>query len=261
VAIAFDFTHQVVLVTGGATGLGFAIAEAFGRAGATIALNDRSAERVREAITALAAAGIAAHGFVADVRDGSAVRDMVDEVVVNLGLPAVTVANAGIYPNTPMLEMTEEEWDNVLDINLKGVFLTCQTVAKALVSAGKGGQLVTIASGAANTAFWGWSHYCASKAAVVMLTRAMALELGEHGIRANAVLPGYIDVLEGGAHLDEAYKHSARSSIPIGRPGEPSDVANAVVLLASPLADYINGAVVSVDGGSGAGRFGIRPRP
>ncbi len=92
-----------------------------------------------------------------------------------------------------------------------------------------------------------------------MLTRAMALELGEHGIRVNAVLPGYIDVPEGGTHLDEAYKRAAREAIPIGRPGEPADIAGAVLLLASPLADYVNGAALTVDGGSGAGRTGVRP--
>lgn len=258
--IPIDFSGQVVLVTGGASGLGFAISEAFGRAGATIALNDRSPDRAERAAGELSRAGTACRGFSADVRDAMAVRSMVDRVVTELGPPAVTVVNAGIYPNTPFLELPEEEWDRVVDTNLKGVFLTCQTVAKALVSANQGGQLLTISSGAANTAFWGWSHYCASKAAVVMLTRAMALELGGHGIRVNAVLPGYIDVPEGGEHLDEAYKHAARTAIPIGRPGEPTDIANAVLMLASPLADYMSGAVVAVDGGSSSGRTSVRPK-
>nr|MDQ3045730.1 SDR family oxidoreductase [Chloroflexota bacterium] len=123
----------------------------------------------------------------------------------------------------------------------------------------RGGQLLAIASGAANTAIWGWSHYCASKAAVVMLTRAMALELGGYGIRVNVVLPGYIDVPQGGAHLDEVYKHAARTTIPIGRSGEPTDIARAVLMLASPLAGYVSGAALAVDGGASAGRFGIRP--
>ncbi len=259
-AISFDFADQVVLVTGGASGLGFAIADAFGRAGATVALNDLSPERVQQAVAQLADAGINAHGFAADVRDASAVQEMVDRVVAAVGVPTVTVANAGIYPNTPFLEMTEEEWDRVLDTNLKGVFLTCQTVARAMVAARREGQLIPIASGAANAAFWGWSHYCASKAAVVMLTRAMALELGEHGIRVNTVLPGYIDVPEGGAHLDEAYKQAARTAIPIGRPGEPADIARSVLLLASPLASYVSGTAITVDGGSGAGRVGVHPR-
>lgn len=257
--IAIDFAGQTVLVTGGATGLGLAISEAFGRSGARVALNDLDPERAEWAAAQLAAAGLTCRGFAADVRDAAAVRDLVNRVTDVFGVPDIVVANAGVYPNTPFLEMTEEEWDRVLDTNLKGVFLTCQAVAQAMVSAEHGGKLVVIASGAANTAFWGWSHYCASKAAVVMLARAMALELGAHGIRVNAILPGYIDVPEGGAHLAEAYKEAARSAVPIGRPGQPADVARAAVLIASPLASYVSGAVLAVDGGSGAGRVGVRP--
>jgi NAD(P)-dependent dehydrogenase (short-subunit alcohol dehydrogenase family) len=258
-AIAIDFTGQTVLVTGAATGLGFATAEAFGRAGARIALNDLTPARVESAQARLAAQGIDCRGFPADVRDAAAVRRMVDEVGAALGPPAVLVANAGIYPNTPFLDLTEEEWDRVLDTNLKGTVLTCQAVARALIAAGRSGRIVTVSSGAATTAYYGWSHYCTSKAAVVMLTRAMALELGPHGIRVNAVLPGYIDVAEGGTHLAESYKAAARSANPLGRPGDPADVARAILLLASPLADYVNGATLAVDGGSGAGRFGVRP--
>ena len=258
-AISIDFSGQVVLVTGAASGLGLAIATAFGQAGAAIALNDISPLRVDRAAMELSRLGIDCHGFAADVRDGHSVRSMVERVVAEIGTPAITVANAGTYPNTPFLQLTEEEWDQVLDTNLKGAFLTCQAAAKVMVAAGRGGQLVTIASGAANRAIWGWSHYCASKAAVVMLTRAMALELGEHGIRVNAVLPGYIDVPDGGDHLDEAYKRAARAASPMERAGEPADIARAVLMLASPLAGYVNGAAVTVDGGSSAGAVNLRP--
>ena len=247
-------------MTGGASGLGFAISQAFGKAGADVALNDRSSERAEAAERELSRDGITCRGFAADVRDAKAVRNMVDRVVAELGSPNVTIANAGIYPNTPFLEVSEDEWDRVLDTNLKGTFLICQTVARALVSEGQSGQFVTIASGAATTAFHGWSHYCTSKAAVVMLTRAMAMELGKHGIRVNSVLPGYIDVLEGGAHLDEGYKRAARAANPLSRPGEPADIANAVLMLASPLANYMNGVAVTVDGGASAGRMGVYPK-
>ena len=259
-SISFDFSGQVVLVTGAASGLGYAIAEAFGNAGATVALNDLSPERVDKAAEELSHLGITCRGYAADVRDGDAVRDMVDRVVNEFGAPDVMVASAGIYPNTPLLEITEDEWDRVLDTNLKGTFLSCQAVARAMIAAQKEGQIVAMASGAANTAFLGWSHYCASKAAVVMLTRSMALELGEHGIRANSVLPGYIDVPEGGAHLDEDYKRGARMANPLGRAGTPDDIANAVLMLASPLAAYLSGAAVTVDGGAGAGRMGVYPK-
>lgn len=258
--VTVDCSGQTVLVTGGATGLGLAIGEAFGRAGATVALCDLSAARAGEAAAGLTGQGIRCVGLAADVRDPEQVRRLVDRVVEELGVPDVAVANAGVYPNTPFLDVSEDELDRVLDTNVKGVFLTCQEVARAMVAADRPGRLVTVSSGAANTAIWGWSHYCASKAAVVMLTRAIALELGEHGIRVNAVLPGYVDVPEGGAPLDPAYKEAARRASPLGRPAEPADIARAVLLLASPLADFVTGAALSVDGGSGTGRVGVRPR-
>jgi 3-oxoacyl-[acyl-carrier protein] reductase len=258
--ISFDYAGQVVLVTGAATGLGFAIASAFGQAGASVAVNDLSPQRVSAATETLEGIGIECGGFPADVRDGTAVRAMVDSVIARFGVPDVTVVNAGIYPNTPFLEIAGDEWERVIDTNLTGAFLTCQAAARAMVAARKHGQIVTVSSGAANAAFRGWAHYSASKAALVMLTRSMALELGEHGIRANTVLPGYIDVPEGGEHLDEAYKRDARLASPLGRPGTPEDIANAVLMLASPLAGYVSGATVSVDGGAGAGRKGIVPR-
>jgi NAD(P)-dependent dehydrogenase (short-subunit alcohol dehydrogenase family) len=115
-----------------------------------------------------------------------------------------------------------------------------------------------VSSTAAERAFWGWSHYCASKAASAMLARAMALELGGHGIRVNAVLPGYVDVDEGGRHLSPAYREAARAAAPLGRSGSPDDVARAVLLLASPLAGYVSGASLVVDGGASAGPVGLR---
>ena len=254
-----DLAGQTALVTGGATGLGFAIAAELGRAGARIGLGDLSRERVDAACSCLAGEGIQCAGFVADVRDRSAVEAMVRGIDDRWGAPDIVVANAGIYPNTPFLDLSEEEWDRVFDINVKGTFLTCQVAARSMVTAGRrNGRMVVISSGAANAALWGWSHYCASKAAVAMLARAMALELAEHGIRVNAVLPGYIDVEEGGAHLDETYKAAARTAIPIGRPGTPQDIARAVLLLVSPLADYISGTSLVVDGGSSAGRIQVR---
>lgn len=257
--LTIDFTGETVLVTGGATGLGFAIARAFGAAGARIAVNDLSLDRAQRACDTLAGEGIVAVPVAADVCMQPAVETMIAELIAQLGVPDVVVANAGVYPNTPFLDLTEREWDAVIDTNLKGAFLTCQAAARAMVADGRAGRFVLMSSGAALSAYWGWSHYCASKAAVAMLARAMALELGPHGIRANAVLPGYVDVDEGGRHLDEAYKTAARASSPLGRPATPEDIANAVLLLASPQAGFVSGATLSVDGGSGAGPAGLRP--
>ena len=256
--VQFGFDDQVVLVTGGATGLGFAIATAFGRAGARVALNDRGAGRAIGASERLTAMGINCRPFAADVQDARAVRRMVLEIEKELGPIDVAVANAGVYPVSSFLDMAEEEWDRVIDTNLKGVFLTCQAVARLMVQRRRPGTLITLSSGAANHAIWGWSHYCASKAGVVLLTKTMALELAEHGIRANAVLPGFIDVDEGGALLSQTYKNRARAGIPLG-PGKPEDIADAVLLLASPLAGFVTGTTLVVDGGSSAGNVSLRP--
>ena len=253
-----DVTGAVVVVSGAATGLGLAIARAFGAAGAVVALNDRMAERVDTACTRLQDEAITCRGYAGDVRDAEAVTTFMNAITMELGTPSIIVANAGLYPNTPFLELSEEEWDRVIDTNLKGVFLLCQAAARAMVRSGIAGRIIVISSTAAQRAIWGWSHYCASKAAAVMLSRAMALELGGHGIRVNAVLPGYIDVDEGGEHLSPAYREGARAASPLGRPGTPEDVARGVLLLASPLADYISGASLVIDGGASAGPAGLR---
>lgn len=258
-SVQFSFSSQVALVTGGATGLGLAIAGAFGRAGATIALNDRTLERAEAVCNALRAQGIACRPYDADVRNGAAVGAMVAAIERDLGRLDMAIANAGIYPNTPFLDLEEDEWRRVIDTNLTGTFLTCQAAARAMVRGGRGGRIITLSSGAANSAIWGWSHYCASKAGVVLLTKGMALELAPLSIRVNTILPGYIDVPEGGAHLAGEYKDRARSTIPLGRPGTPDDIANAALLLASPLSDYLTGTTLVVDGGSSAGRVGLRP--
>jgi len=258
VFMQLDFSGEIALVTGGATGLGFAIARAFGLGGAAIALNDLTEDRVEAACEQLRQELIDCRGYVADVRDAGAVSAFVTTIEEELGAPSVVVANAGLYPNTPFLEMSEAEWDRVIDTNLKGVFLTCQAAARSMVRAGKAGRIIVVSSTAAQRAVWGWSHYCASKAAAVMLTRAMALELGVNGIRVNAVLPGYIDVADGGRHLCPAYREGARAAASLGRPGTPEDVARGVLMLASPLAEYINGAAVVIDGGASAGPVALR---
>jgi NAD(P)-dependent dehydrogenase (short-subunit alcohol dehydrogenase family) len=258
VSIQRDFSGEIVLVTGGARGLGFATARAFGNCGATIALNDLTQDRVEAACEQLRQGSIACRGYVADVRDAGAVSVLIATIEDELGAPSVVVANAGLYPNTPFLDLTEAEWDRVIDTNLKGVFLVCQAAARSMVRAAEAGRIIVVSSTAAQRAVWGWSHYCTSKAAAVMLTRAMALELGEHGIRVNAVLPGYIDVADGGRHLSPAYREGARTAASLGRPGTPEDVARGVLLLASPLAEYITGAAVIIDGGASAGPIGLR---
>ncbi len=250
---------RVVVITGAATGIGYAMAQAFGENGDQVVVSDRTAETVSNGITALGQAGIVATGVVADVRIPDQVEHLFAQTTKKVGIPSVVIANAGIYPNTPFLEVSVDEWDRVIDTNLKGVFLTCQFAAKQMVAFRVPGHMIVVSSGAANVALHGWSHYCSSKAAIRRLTRSMALELGEFGIRANAILPGYVEVDEGGSHLSQNYREAARIANPLLQPVSASDIASFAVLLASPQASRVNGAAIPVDNGAGAGRLGIRP--
>jgi len=246
-------------VTGGATGIGFAISKALSRRGVKVGLADITKARAQGAADRLTAEGASVLGLGCDVRDAGDIERALDELEQAFGTPTVLVANAGVYPNESFLTLSESEWDRVLDTNLKGVFLVGQAVARRMVHADCRGAIVNVSSGAATNSLPGWSHYAASKAGVSALTRGMALELAEFGIRVNTVVPGYIDVEEGGAHLAETYKLKMRDSVPLGRPGTRDDVANAVLFLISPMADYITGTSLVVDGGSSVGRAGLIP--
>ncbi len=242
-----------VLVTGAARGIGRAIAGAFHRGGARVALLDIRQDDLAVARSALGGDTIAR---VADVRDPESVRRAVADAAERMRGLDVAVANAGVYPSQRLLHMPVAAWDDVMAINARGAFLTCQAAAQAMVARGNGGAIVTIASGSARFGREGAGHYCASKAAVVMLTRVLALELARYRIRVNAVSPGLVDV-PGGPSLSGAYKAAMTRAVPAGRMGRPEDVAAAVVALCDPGLDYVTGQVLPVDGGLSAGRYGI----
>jgi NAD(P)-dependent dehydrogenase (short-subunit alcohol dehydrogenase family) len=246
---------RVVLVTGGSQGIGLAIARSFLEAGDRVVLNDRSEEQVARGIERLAADSSRVHGCAADVTRRDQVEAMVEEALRVLGRLDVVVNNAGVYPVTPVLEMSEAEWDWVLGVNLKGVFLVSQAAARQMVARGRGGVMVNISSGSHKIARLGCGHYCASKAGVVMLTQVMAMELAPHGIRVNAVAPGLIHVPEAVTPSLPQHLQGTLSVIPWGRLGRPEDVAGAVRMLCSREAEYITGAVLAVDGGLSAGRM------
>src|SRR5262245_13477217 len=248
-----DFTGQVVLVTGAAAGIGFGIAEAFHRAGARIALGDLRSDALAQAADRLGPSPGTVIGPV-DVRDARAVDAFVAEAERVLGPITVAVANAGIYPNCPVLEMTVEEWDSVMETNLRGVFLTCQAVGRRMVAQGTRGKLITIASGAAQSGRRGAAHYCASKAGVVMFTKVLAMELAPHRINVNSIAPGLVAVEGEVSPLSREYVDALSRSIPWGRVGTPADIANAALFLASPFAEYVSGEVLAVNGAVAAGR-------
>jgi 3-oxoacyl-[acyl-carrier protein] reductase len=246
-------SDRVVLVTGGGHGIGRAISEVFARDGARVVIADRlasAAESVANAIRKETAAE--ALPVEVDVRDAASVEAAVQQVIDRFDQIDVLVNNAGIYPNTPVVEMDEAEWDAVFDTNIKGMFLVSRAVARRMIDRGAGGRIVNISSGAAKSGRVGAAHYCASKAAVDMFTRVLALELASHDIVVNAVAPGLIEVPDWS--LSDEYINALIALTPMGRIGQPEDIARAVLYLASPEATFITGSVLSVDGGSLAGR-------
>ncbi len=249
----FDFSDHVVLVTGAAAGIGFGITEAFHTAGARVALGDLNEPALARAAERL---GSSSRVFVhpLDVRDTGSVQKFAAAAERALGPVSIAVANAGIYPNCPVVEMTVEEWDRVMETNMRGVFLTCQAAARSMVQRKTPGKIITLASGAYASGRKGAAHYCASKAGVVMFTKVLAMELGPHRINVNCIAPGLVTVDRDVTQVSEEYVATLVSTIPWGRPGTPADIARAALFLASPDADFITGEVLSVDGGSGTGR-------
>jgi NAD(P)-dependent dehydrogenase (short-subunit alcohol dehydrogenase family) len=254
-------TGRSVLVTGAADGIGRGIAARFARAGDRVALLDYDAAKLDAVVTRLRAEGRDVVGQVTDVRDSESVQSAVDWTVSRFGRLDVAISNAGVYPNHPVVEMDEEEWDRVMDTNLKGTFLVARAAARQMLAqpgpspwSASRGKIVTLASGAHRSARRGASHYCASKAGLVLFSQTLALELAEHGINVNIVSPGLIDVGEREG-VSAAYKETLSKAIPWGRAGAPDDIARAAFFLCSEEAEYLTGAVVPVDGGSSAGRY------
>jgi NAD(P)-dependent dehydrogenase (short-subunit alcohol dehydrogenase family) len=249
----FDFTGQTVVVTGAATGIAFGISEAFHQAGARVGLGDLDAAGLDKAAARLGPSGrVATHPV--DVRDAGAVTAFFAAMEAALGPVTVAVANAGIYPNCPVVEMTVEEWDRVIETNMRGVFLTCRAAARSMAARGAGGKIITLASGAAMSGRKGAAHYCASKAGVVMFTKVLAMEMGPHHVNVNCIAPGLVTVDRDPTEVSDEYVKTLVGNIPWGRAGTPADIARAALFLASADADFITGETLSVDGGSGTGR-------
>ncbi|HEV8583444.1 MAG TPA: SDR family NAD(P)-dependent oxidoreductase [Methylomirabilota bacterium] len=247
----FDFKDHVVLVTGAGAGIGQGIAQAFHAAGARVALGDLREAPLKRAASAL---GDRVFSQTVDVRDEASVAALVAGAEKALGPVTVAIANAGIYPNTPVVDMDVAEWDRVMETNLRGVFLTCRAAARSMMARGAPGKLVTISSGAYASGRAGAAHYCASKAGVVMFTKVLALELAPARINVNCIAPGFVRVDSEMSPLTTEYVEAITRGIPWGRQGTPADIANAALYLASPYADYVTGEVLGVNGGTMAGR-------
>lgn len=243
-----------VLVTGAADGIGRGIVFCFADHGDRVALLDYDLDKLEGTASELRAAGRQVLAIQADVRDAAAVDAAVQRAVEEHDGLDVAISNAAVYPNTPVVDMAEEEWDRVMDTNLKGGFLFARAAARQMLRQGRGGKMCLIASGAYKSARRGAAHYCASKAGLVMLAQTLALELAEQRINVNVIAPGFIEVgLRPGVSLP--YREKIKHDIPWGRFGQPEEIAHAALFLCSAEAEFITGSVLSVDGGSSAGRF------
>ncbi|GAA4228404.1 SDR family oxidoreductase [Sagittula sp. NFXS13] len=249
-------SKKIVLVTGAGIGIGKAVAERFGREGAHVVVTDVLADEGQAVVDAIEAAGGSAEFQPLNVRDTAAADALVADVVARHGGIDVIVANAGIAHRVPMSEMTDEKWDETFDIDLKGML---RVVRPALPAMKEGASIVCLSSimGVA----YGWDehvHYSSAKAGVVGFVRGLAVELAPRGIRVNGVAPGYIrtaQLLSEQNSLGPKAAEIASPYIPMGRLGEPSEIASVIGFLASSDASYLTGQVVTVDGGLLPGRY------
>ena len=251
------------IVTGATSGIGVGIAALFAKEGAEVAVVGRNAERGEGVASKISASGGKAFFVQADVSKSSDVERMVSTCVQRMGGVDVLVNNAGVQALGKLTEMTEADWDTVFGINVKGTFLCSRAVVPEMLKRG-GGAIVNIGSVGGLRSFAGGSIYCSSKSAIVAFTKAVALEYGSRGVRANCICPGSIEtpmLAEYADHKDatEALNRKARdeiaAGIPVGRIGTPDDVARMVVFLASSGSSFLNGGIYVVDGGATAGQI------
>jgi NAD(P)-dependent dehydrogenase (short-subunit alcohol dehydrogenase family) len=242
---------KVVLVTGAQQGIGRAMAIEFAAAGADVAINWLDDERAAEGL----AGQVRSHGRhaltvkanVAQIEQSQAMAAAVEQ---ELGPIDVLINNAGVFPRVSFLEMSESDWDYVLDVNLKGACFCAQAVARAMVAAGRSGAIINLTSGAAFRSSSRGVHYVASKGGVLSMTRAMALELAPYRIRVNAIAPGLTDTAQPRYGSSEAELAEAARATPFGRMARPEEIARAAVFLASDDAGFVTGQTLHVNGGS-----------
>jgi NAD(P)-dependent dehydrogenase (short-subunit alcohol dehydrogenase family) len=240
---------RTALVTGASSGLGRHFAHTLAAAGAAVAVAARRVDKLQALVEHIAAEGGSAQAVAMDVTDAASVRAGFDVIAAWRGAPDLIVNNAGIAVSRPLLEQSEADWDGVVDTNLKGAWCVAQEGARRLVAAQRPGAIVNIASITGERVAGGVAPYCASKAGLMHLTRAMALELARHGIRVNALAPGYVVTELNRDFLASPAGERLRARIPQQRFGQPADLDGPLLLLAGDAGRFITGAVLAVDGG------------
>lgn len=251
----FDLTGKVALITGASYGIGFAIAKAYAKAGATIVFNDIKQELVDKGIAAYEAEGIKAHGYVCDVTDEDAVNNLVATIEKEVGVIDILVNNAGIIKRIPMHEMSAKDFRQVIDVDLNAPFIVSKAVLPSMIKKGHG-KIINICSMMSELGRETVSAYAAAKGGLKMLTRNIASEYGEYNIQCNGIGPGYIATPQT-APLREIQPDGERhpfdkfiiAKTPAARWGTPEDLEGPAVFLASDASDFVNGHILYVDGG------------
>jgi 3-oxoacyl-[acyl-carrier protein] reductase len=238
---------KIALVTGGAQGIGRAIALALAREGAQVAISDINVEKAQETCREIEALGRKALAVGGSVADAKAAEAMVEKAVEAFGGLDILVNNAGITRDGILLRMKEEDWDLVLDVNLKGAFHCTKASLRPLIKRGRG-KIINIASVTGQMGNAGQANYAASKAGLIGLTKSVAREYASRNIQVNAVAPGFVDTAMSQA-IPQKEREMLIKAIPMERLGTPEDIAEAVLFLASPASDYITGQVLNVNGG------------
>lgn len=242
-----DFSDKIVLITGAARGIGKAIAERFAQANATVLILDLNREAIDHTVSELQGAGHQAFGYEANVTDARAIEELFTAVVKEHGKIDVLINNAGITRDNLMLRMKEEDWDLVLNINLKGAFICTQKVFKHMMKA-RVGSIINISSVIGLMGNAGQANYAASKGGMIAFTKSCAKEFAGRNIRVNAVAPGFIET-EMTATLSDEIRAEYAKVIPLNKMGSPLDVAKLCMFLASDDSEYITGQTIAVDGG------------
>lgn len=246
----FNLDGRLALITGAGSGLGRQFAETLAGAGASVVLAARRRDRLEETAEFVRSTGGKAICLELDVAQSLSITNCIRETIGEAGVPDILVNNAGISRQAFLTDISEEDWDAVIDTNLKGVFMMAQATARAMISANKTGCIVNIASILGLRVSKALGSYIAAKSAVVQLTRAMAIEWARYGIRVNALAPGYfITEINRETFADGKADELVKRGVPMGRVGELSEIAGPLLLLASDAGSYMTGSIVTVDGG------------